>query len=188
MVIPQLQKNENHIIVPGDYIILGDINAAHHGFQSVGSHKNVILLGKLKSHSILLRMKLHICYAMIIGHYQVPQEYLLQNQPLQITGRSDQIIQNKPISFISDENSSVPSPTKENDNGTMKHKSIHAAISAMYHASKQWINQQENKGLKLALIILVGCIITMFWYLNVQFKEFQQLSQVSNLFFIIHAH
>lgn len=53
-------------------------------------------------------------------------------------------------------------------------------ISKTYSASKIWIDQQEYKGLKLALIILIGCIIAMFWYINAQFKEFQQLSQVQD--------
>ncbi|KAB0793431.1 hypothetical protein PPYR_13051 [Photinus pyralis] len=46
-----------------------------------------------------------------------------------------------------------------------------------YGQVKVWINQQDNKGLKLTLIILIGCIIAMFWYLQMQVREFQQLSQ-----------
>ncbi|RVE44453.1 hypothetical protein evm_010857 [Chilo suppressalis] len=40
-----------------------------------------------------------------------------------------------------------------------------------------WLQHQENTALKLALIILVGLVITMFWYLRYQAREFQQLSQ-----------
>ncbi|XP_045525951.1 serine/threonine-protein kinase/endoribonuclease IRE1 [Pieris brassicae] len=40
-----------------------------------------------------------------------------------------------------------------------------------------WVNQQENKALKVALIVLMGLVVTMFWYLRLQAREFQQLSQ-----------
>ena len=41
-------------------------------------------------------------------------------------------------------------------------------ITFSYGAAKLWLNQQENKGLKLTLIVLVGCIVAMFWYFNAQ--------------------
>lgn len=37
-----------------------------------------------------------------------------------------------------------------------------------YRQMSSWLNQQENKGLKVILIILVGLVITMFWYLRHQ--------------------
>ncbi|CAH2106534.1 unnamed protein product [Euphydryas editha] len=40
-----------------------------------------------------------------------------------------------------------------------------------------WLHQQENKALKVLLIILVGLLVAMFWYLRYQAREFQQLSQ-----------
>lgn len=46
-----------------------------------------------------------------------------------------------------------------------------------YQCIKLWINQQENKGLKLMLIVLSGCVCAMFWYLQMQVREFQNLSQ-----------
>jgi hypothetical protein len=44
-------------------------------------------------------------------------------------------------------------------------------ITFAYGATKLWLNQQENKGLKLTLIVLVGCIVAMFWYFNAQVIE-----------------
>lgn len=41
-------------------------------------------------------------------------------------------------------------------------------IKKQYGRLKLWINQQENKGLKLSLIIMTGCVIAMFWYLQIQ--------------------
>ncbi|KAH9630744.1 hypothetical protein HF086_010685 [Spodoptera exigua] len=46
-----------------------------------------------------------------------------------------------------------------------------------YKRTYLWFHQQENQVLKVALIILVGLVITMFWYLRYQAREFQQLSQ-----------
>lgn len=56
-------------------------------------------------------------------------------------------------------------------------KDIPEFASTVYDSIKLWINQQENKGYKLMLIILFGCMISMFWYLKMQVREFQQLSQ-----------
>ncbi|KAJ2946162.1 hypothetical protein O0L34_g5095 [Tuta absoluta] len=46
-----------------------------------------------------------------------------------------------------------------------------------YKQGYVWLHQQENKALKVALIILCGLVVTMFWYLRYQAREFQQLSQ-----------
>lgn len=54
-------------------------------------------------------------------------------------------------------------------------------ISKTYNASKIWLNQQEDKGLKITMIILIGCVIIMFWYINTQIKGVQQLSQVQHI-------
>ncbi|XP_076648630.1 serine/threonine-protein kinase/endoribonuclease Ire1 [Halictus rubicundus] len=126
-----------------------------------------------------------------LGHYEIPAEYRLQNQqPLQITGRSDPVIETLP-SFLRYSNStkeSLLSLSLRTDNGEYDESAgssgvgnmdWHEIIRHVYIAIRSWYYQQENKGLKLALIALVGCILAMFWYLNAQFKEFQQLSQGS---------
>lgn len=55
-------------------------------------------------------------------------------------------------------------------------------ISAAYVVCKNFVNQQENKGLKLGLIVLSGIVIGMGFYFHhlfkSQFKEMQQMSQV----------
>lgn len=115
----------------------------------------------------------------VLGHYQIPPEYQVQNQPLQITGRSDPIIQATPPTINVTRKQSIAVQTDSDVNSTIENKGMRKAVGSVYNATKIWLNQQENKGLKLALIILVGCVISMFWYLNAQFKEFQQLSQGS---------
>ncbi|XP_019770362.2 serine/threonine-protein kinase/endoribonuclease IRE1 [Dendroctonus ponderosae] len=49
-----------------------------------------------------------------------------------------------------------------------------------YKFAKSWINQQENKGLKLSLIIMTGIVFSMFWYLLMQVREVQNMSQNSS--------
>ncbi|KAK0161952.1 hypothetical protein PV327_008347 [Microctonus hyperodae] len=116
----------------------------------------------------------------VLGHYKIPSEYKSQNQPLLITGRSDPIIPSseKQVNFSNTVTIVVQTEEKLVNNST-EYRNWRKVISNFYNTSKRWLNQQENKGLKLALIILVGCVITMFWYLNAQFKEFQHLSQGS---------
>lgn len=51
-------------------------------------------------------------------------------------------------------------------------------ITFSYGTAKSWLNQQENKGLKLTLIVLVGCIFAMFWYFTAQVYLFLSLQFV----------
>ncbi|XP_076241696.1 serine/threonine-protein kinase/endoribonuclease Ire1 isoform X2 [Calliopsis andreniformis] len=119
-----------------------------------------------------------------LGHYEVPPEYKLQDQqPLQITGRSDPVIETLPLRYLNSTKDSL-SLDLQNDSGGSAPRNEDANteswrefIRNVYTTSKCWFNQQENKALKLTLIVLLGCILAMFWYLNAQFKEFQQLSQ-----------
>lgn len=98
---------------------------------------------------------------------------------MQITGRSDPVILTKANTFNATKKIDLTIDEKQLNESVYDSRGWRRALSISYGASKKWLNQQENKGLKLALIILVGCVVTMFWYLNAQFKEFQQLSQVN---------
>lgn len=152
--VPQLRKNDNRVPQPGDHVYIVDIDTAEHQYQSVKHEKSIVTL----------------------GHYEIPPEYKLQNQqPLQITGRSDPVIHTHFTRYFNSTNQ-LPRIDKSNDTTGQTCRKL---LKGAYIASKTWLNQQENKALKLTLIILLGCIIAMFWYLNAQFKEFQQLSQGS---------
>lgn len=121
-----------------------------------------------------------------IGHYEIPAEYKLQEQqPLQITGRSDPVIETVPLRYSNSTKQSLFGlQDDEKSNNDTNNESWHEFVQNVYTIGKNWFNQQENKGLKLTLIVLLGCILVMFWYLNAQFKEFQQLSQV----FLLISH
>ena len=122
-----------------------------------------------------------------IGNYEIPAEYKLQeSQPLQITGRSDPVIETLPLRYSNSTKQSLFSlQDDEKSNNDTNNESWREFMQNVYTMGKNWFSQQENKGLKLTLIVLLGCILVMFWYLNAQFKEFQQLSQV---FFISRVH
>ncbi|XP_003699825.1 serine/threonine-protein kinase/endoribonuclease Ire1 isoform X2 [Megachile rotundata] len=120
--------------------------------------------------------------AIRLGYYEIPAEYKLQDQqPLQITGRSDPVIETLPPRFLNTTRkpSSFGLQADHESNNDVTSKSWHEMLRSTYTTSKSWFSQQENKGLKLTLVLLLGCILVMFWYLNAQFKEFQQLSQSS---------
>lgn len=42
---------------------------------------------------------------------------------------------------------------------------------------KTWFDNEENKILKLLMLILIGVVITMFWYLRTTVRELKQQSQ-----------
>jgi len=76
------------------------------------------------------------------------------------------------------QNSVAVQPDKERDGAWERFKNSSVSfyfsrdfITFAYGATKLWLNQQENKGLKLTLIVLVGCIVAMFWYFNAQVIE-----------------
>lgn len=116
----------------------------------------------------------HIIY---IGHYNVPQ--YAKNAHFSISGR----MQNK-LPLITDE-SITPIREKGNSIGVQtdekvlpkKAQSFREYLKFNYESIKSWINHQENKGMKLTLIILAGSVIAMFWYLQVQVREMQNMSQ-----------
>lgn len=116
-----------------------------------------------------------------LGHYEIPAEYKLQEpQPLQITGRSDPVIETLPLRYSNSTKQLLFSlQDDEKSSNDISNESWREFMQNVYTMGKNWFSQQENKGLKLTLIVLLGCILVMFWYLNAQFKEFQQLSQGS---------
>lgn len=124
-----------------------------------------------------------ICNSLIVtvyqpGHYKVPSEYKPQSQPLQITGRSDPIIRTDPPALNSTKKLTLPVAIDEKTNSTVNPKGWRKAVATTYNASKLWLNQQENKGLKFLVLILSGCIVMMCLFYKAKDKEIQQLSRV----------
>lgn len=121
-------------------------------------------------------------FVIFLGHYNVPDYTNIQ---LFIGGRTE----TKKLLTDASSNSNSAATAKEPVNSIgvqtepfqetekdlkleVKIETVADSIKYTYNSFKMFINMQENKGLKLTLIILVGCIIAMFWYLQMQVKTF----------------
>lgn len=112
-----------------------------------------------------------------MGHYNLPrfstQKLLGVNKD--ITFLKDQTTQTESgVCLDENEKSSESERLKElGYEEFLRKESLPAEskwIMEKYTGVKIWINQQENKGLKLSLIIMTGCVIAMFWYLQIQVR------------------
>lgn len=108
-------------------------------------------------------------FVVYVGHYNVPK---YSNTKLLISGSNSRQLITGPIESKEPLKKTVSVQTEETTTSRIK-----TTFTTSYKSLKLWVNQQENKGLKLVLIILVGCVIAMFWYLQVQVREFQNMSQ-----------
>ncbi|CAG5031807.1 unnamed protein product [Parnassius apollo] len=141
-------------------------------------------------HYKLNDLNLHVAPPyLLLGHYKVP-ELTTSWMPQLPTANFLKMpeMQNNAIKLI---NGQVHTQTKDVENETnLKSNSISVSVQTddffeglnfrpdlWYKRGFVWLHQQENKALKVALIILVGLVVTLFWYLRYQAREFQQLSQ-----------
>ncbi|XP_057319293.1 serine/threonine-protein kinase/endoribonuclease IRE1 [Microplitis mediator] len=116
----------------------------------------------------------------VLGHYKM-SEFKPLNQPLQITGRSDPVIQSLDILSNSTGKITIILSNHEEINGTnsTEHRSWSKAIANSYNVSKRWLNQQENKDIKLTLGIVILSGFTFFMYIFTKVKKIENLSQGS---------
>jgi serine/threonine-protein kinase/endoribonuclease IRE1 len=156
-----ISSNEEHLLLGGpSYIDIDNnkiLSPANHVFVSMDTRDDYQ----------------NVKNTIILGHYKVPMEYKQYqplHQPLQITGRSDLIILNTSILNMTETklitmqadilNDTIQSESKRN---------WQMFISRIYNSSKTWINQQENKDIKLITFL---CTIVTVWYLRSQYKYF----------------
>ncbi|XP_025155794.1 serine/threonine-protein kinase/endoribonuclease IRE1 isoform X2 [Harpegnathos saltator] len=157
LLTSHLDTDDNEVPLPGNHVFISNIDVAN-DYQSFKRTKNIIML----------------------DHYNIHTEYKTQNQPLQITGRSDPIIESSTLNVTGTNVSiAVQADMPNNIVQSENQQNWQKIITKTYNATKSWINQQEDKALKLTLIILIGCIIVMLWYISTQIKGYQQLSQGS---------
>ncbi|XP_074039419.1 serine/threonine-protein kinase/endoribonuclease Ire1 isoform X2 [Leptinotarsa decemlineata] len=119
------------------------------------------------------------------GHYNVPKfsevkllgatkELLLITEASVINSKGPDILQ-ETLKEI-DQDCFINSDIDDRE-GIIYLDTVFHYTKSRYTSMKLWINQQENKGLKIALIIMTGCVVTMFWYLQIQVREIQTLSR-----------
>ncbi|KMQ92763.1 serine threonine-protein kinase endoribonuclease ire-1, partial [Lasius niger] len=146
--------NHNKLPLPGDYVLY--IDTDNNDYQTVEHMKKNML-----------------------DFYNVSAGYKSQSQLLQITGRSDPIILEALNATEMKLSIAAQSNISNNTLQSESNQNLQRIILDMYSMSKVWINQQENSGIILVLIIFAGCVIAA-WYLYVRNKEqSQQLSQIS---------
>ncbi|CAG9094292.1 unnamed protein product [Plutella xylostella] len=144
-------------------------------------------------HYKLNDLNLHVSAPyLLLGHYKVPElttAWLPQIPNTNVLNLRDS--QNNNIKLINGQVQTDSERDKDVENETnLKSNLISVSVqtddlfvgfnfrpSIWYKQGYIWLHQQENKGLKVALIVLVGLVITLFWYLRYQAREFQQLSQ-----------
>ncbi|KAF7265858.1 hypothetical protein GWI33_020928 [Rhynchophorus ferrugineus] len=113
------------------------------------------------------------------GHYNVPNfsdaDFVGPNRPIKavklITDASNGLTDQRKNIGTQTENKELTGQKLE------KNQQNDTVILEYYAHLKQWINQQENKGLKISLIIMAGIVFGMFWYLLMQVREVQNMSQ-----------
>ncbi|KAL3272858.1 hypothetical protein HHI36_014319 [Cryptolaemus montrouzieri] len=121
------------------------------------------------------------------GHYNVPKfsnmRFMLpgQPEPLKLISDGTEYIKDKNES--PNDRSSIgiqtdPIDEKDDDdvNITMPRKYWNYFDKYRKNVAN-WVKHQENKELQLTVIVLFGCLIAMFFYLQVQVREIQNLSQ-----------
>lgn len=137
----------------------------------------------------------------VLGHYQMPkikEDMKLQvsptpskigNQELATKRTQYEIINlNKDgnnVVILSDNkgNNMVDDDGKIRDEKSTRNKTKNKIVS-MYRKSTSWLSDQESKILKMLLIILMGMIVAMFWYMRHTVRELRQSqggSQSSNI-------
>lgn len=133
-------------------------------------------------------LNLHVAAPyLLLGHYKVPElttmwtPHMPNSNFLKV--RDTDLINTNSIKLL---NGKVHTDTAKEENETnLKSNSISVSVQTddivesftirpdlLYKRAYVWIHQQENKGLKVALIILVGLVITLFWHLRYQVFPF----------------
>jgi serine/threonine-protein kinase/endoribonuclease IRE1 len=118
---------------------------------------------------------------LLLGHYKVPEMLTTWSPKLpNLNLMSEREPQNSGIKLINGQVHTESQKDVENETN-LKSNSISVAVQneelfegmvfrpdLWYKKLNTWLHQQENTALKLALIVLVGLVITMFWYLRYQ--------------------
>lgn len=137
-------------------------------------------------HYKLKDLNLHVAAPyLLLGHYKVPE--LTTTWMPQIPNSNFLNVhnsQNNALKLINGQVHSEAENDVENETN-LKSNSISVSVQTedlfegmnfrpdlWYKQAYVWFHQQENQVLKVALIILVGLVITMFWYLRYQVSVF----------------
>jgi serine/threonine-protein kinase/endoribonuclease IRE1 len=127
----------------------------------------------------------------IFGHYENPPTEQIfdtigskdSNNQLSVPSKSVWYIkdQNNPTS---DEKIIIPDNSMKKDNVSLmkdeeaiESKAKSGLLKTSTVKFKNWFDNEENKVLKLLMVILIGIVITMFWYFHTTVRELRQQSE-----------
>lgn len=135
----------------------------------------------------------------VLGHYEAPsveQDHKLKISPsTPVISDVATIAKSSPFvsfetgnGFIMSANAEPPenhqdkSVRMKNDDNRTNWNEIRNQkfVKTLYLRAKHWLDSQENKILKVFVIILCGCVISMLWYLHITVKELKQQSQTGS--------
>lgn len=142
-------------------------------------------------HYQLNDLNLHVAAPyLLLGHYKVPEltttwiPQIPKSKFFNVREDSPsaiKLINGQVHTTHSETEKDVENETKDDESEKLKVNSISVSVqtddlfegfnfkpSFWYKQAHAWLHQQENKALKVALIILVGLVISMFWYLRYQ--------------------
>lgn len=137
-------------------------------------------------HYKLSDLNLHVSAPyLLLGHYKVPE--LTTSWIPHLPNSNVLNLRDPQIDSIKLINGAVQAQTENDVENETNLKSNSVSVSVQtedlfeglsfrpdlwYKQAHVWLHQQENKVLKVALIILVGLVIAMFWYLRLQVRFF----------------
>ncbi|CAH2037698.1 unnamed protein product, partial [Iphiclides podalirius] len=122
---------------------------------------------------------------LLLGHHKVP-ELTSSWMPQPPPGDLLKVELPNPMRLINGQVQTETGHDVENETNLKASRSVSVQTDELslgfrpdlwYKRGYVWLHQQENKALKVALIVLTGLVVAMFWYLRYQAREFQQLSQ-----------
>lgn len=122
----------------------------------------------------------------VLGHYQRPRLEIDPKLKLG-TSQSQAVATLPPLIFDKNTNPFILHSEKGSktiggtDNNTEADKAHDTKIlKSLLLQMKYWVDSQENKILKVLLIIAFGMVISMLWYLHITVKELKQQSQTGS--------
>lgn len=124
----------------------------------------------------------------IFGHYDKPSTETIfdsiasKDSDQQLSVQTDKSLWYQPSGehqkiIMPDDTLNEVNSTPANKEGVIKSKQKYGLLKTVTIKFKTWFDNEENKILKLMMVILIGTVITMFWYFHTTVRELRQQSQ-----------
>lgn len=124
----------------------------------------------------------------VLGHYQVPKLEIDSKLKISSSIQGQAVATITPFNFDNKDNNFIihnedtKTITADDDNRTddwYKVRKNERIVKSLYIHVKHWVDSQENKFVKVVVIVVFGIIISMLWYLHYSVRQLKQ-SQTSS--------